>query len=167
MYKKTVMYVQSCCFVNLRPCPHYCVFKSMRFVVIDNTSIDLRPHFRFHAFSTVPITSSETQGRSVGREKRRDEGFQAQAEKPLGTDSHRTILNGQANVGSWLGTKNALYYCTQSANSIPWVLFVQGCLVPGDGPHIAWLAFSQQHISCWSSLWHHRHSFYVHQRQKV
>ena len=80
------MYVQSCCFVNLRPCPHYCVFKSMRFVVIDNTSIDLRPHFRFHAFSTVPITSSETQGRSVGREKRRDEGFQAQAEKPLGTD---------------------------------------------------------------------------------
>ena len=32
--------------------------------------------------------------------------------------------NGQANVGSWLGTKNALYYCAQSANSISWVLFV-------------------------------------------
>ena len=29
-------------------------------------------------------------GRS-GREKRRDESYQAQAEKPLGTDSHRTI----------------------------------------------------------------------------
>ena len=28
--------------------------------------------------------------------------------------------NDQANVGSWLGTKN----CAQSANSIPWVLFV-------------------------------------------
>ena len=29
-------------------------------------------------------SSSETQGRSVGPEKRRDESFQAQAEKPLG-----------------------------------------------------------------------------------
>ena len=32
--------------------------------------------------------------------------------------------NGQANAGSWLGTKNALYYCAQSTNSISWVLFV-------------------------------------------
>ena len=32
--------------------------------------------------------------------------------------------NGQANAGSWLGTKNALYYCAQSANSISWVHFV-------------------------------------------
>ena len=32
--------------------------------------------------------------------------------------------NGQANASSWLGTKNALYYCAQSANSISWVLFV-------------------------------------------
>ena len=37
-------------------------------------------------------SSSETQwDRSVGRGKRRDESFQAQAEKPLGTDSPRTI----------------------------------------------------------------------------
>ena len=32
--------------------------------------------------------------------------------------------NGEANVGSWLGIKNALYYCAQLANSISWVLFV-------------------------------------------
>ena len=32
--------------------------------------------------------------------------------------------NGQVNAGSLLGTKNALYYCAQSANSISWVLFV-------------------------------------------
>ena len=31
---------------------------------------------------------------------------------------------GQANAGSWLGTKNALYYFAQSANSFSWVLFV-------------------------------------------
>ena len=32
--------------------------------------------------------------------------------------------NGSANAGSWLGTKNALYYCAQSANSISWVPLV-------------------------------------------
>ena len=31
--------------------------------------------------------------------------------------------NGQANAGSWLGTKNALYYCAQSVNSFSWVLY--------------------------------------------
>ena len=30
----------------------------------------------------------------------------------------------QADAGSWLGTKNALYYCAQSATSFSWVLFV-------------------------------------------
>ena len=30
----------------------------------------------------------------------------------------------QTYAGSWLGTKNALHYCAQSANSISWVLFV-------------------------------------------
>ena len=44
----------------------------------------------FHSLVSL-WPSSETQGRSVGREKRRDESFQARAEKPLGTDSHRTI----------------------------------------------------------------------------
>ena len=32
--------------------------------------------------------------------------------------------NGQENAGSWLGTKNVLYYCAQSANSFSCVLFV-------------------------------------------
>ena len=32
--------------------------------------------------------------------------------------------NGQESAGSWLGTKNALYYFAQSANSISRVLFV-------------------------------------------
>ena len=34
------------------------------------------------------------------------------------------FVNGQENARSWLGTKNALYYCAQSTNSISWVLFV-------------------------------------------
>ena len=59
-----------------------------------------------------------------GREKRRDESFQVRAKEPLGTDSHRTISKNSSVAGSWLGTKNALYYCVQSANSFSWVLFV-------------------------------------------
>ena len=35
-----------------------------------------------------------------------------------------TFPNGQDNAGSWLGAKNALYYCAQSANSLSSVLFV-------------------------------------------
>ena len=30
----------------------------------------------------------------------------------------------QVDAGSYLGTKNALYYCAQSVNSFPWVLFL-------------------------------------------
>ena len=63
-------------------------------------------------------------GGQWGREKRRDESFQAQAEKPLGTDSHRTISKRSSECWLLTGHKNALYYCAQSANSFSWVLFV-------------------------------------------
>ena len=63
-------------------------------------------------------------GGQLGREKRRDESFQVWAEKPRVLTFTGPFPNGQANAGSWLGTKNALYYCAQSANSISWVLFV-------------------------------------------
>ena len=62
-------------------------------------------------------------GNQSGRGKRRDESFQAQAEKPLGTDSHRTISKRSSECWLLIGHKNALYYCAQSANSISWVLF--------------------------------------------
>ena len=44
--------------------------------------------------------------------------------------------NGQANAGSWLGTKNALYYCAQSANSFSWVLFVSSYTTAIVLPHL-------------------------------
>ena len=69
------------------------------------------------------------------RVKRRDKSFQAWAEELLGTDSHRTISNGQENAGSWLGTKNALYYCSQLANSFSWVLFVSLYSTANISPH--------------------------------
>ena len=42
----------------------------------------------------------------------------------------------QANAGSWLGTKNALYYCAQSANSFSWVLFVSSYTTAIVSPHL-------------------------------
>ena len=54
-------------------------------------------YFRIIAtlFSVISVHSSihprRSRGGQSGREKRRDKSFQVQAEKPLGTDSHRTI----------------------------------------------------------------------------
>ena len=42
----------------------------------------------------------------------------------------------QADTGSWLGTKNALYYCAQLANSFSWVLFVSSFTTAIVLPHL-------------------------------
>ena len=44
-------------------------------------------------------------GGQSGREKRRDKSFQAQAEKPLGTDSHRTISKRSRECWFLIGHK--------------------------------------------------------------
>ena len=41
----------------------------------------------------------------------------------------------QADAGSWLGTKNALYYCAQSANSFSRILFVSSYTTAIVLPH--------------------------------
>ena len=59
-------------------------------------------------------------GDQWGREKRRDESFQEQAENgPCVPTLTGLFPNGQATAGSWLGIKNALYYCAQSATASP------------------------------------------------
>ena len=42
----------------------------------------------------------------------------------------------QADAGSWLGTKNAFYYCAQSANSFSWVLFISSYTTTIVLPHL-------------------------------
>ena len=42
----------------------------------------------------------------------------------------------QVDAASWLGTKNALYYCAQSANSFSWVLFVSSYTTAIVSPHL-------------------------------
>ena len=42
----------------------------------------------------------------------------------------------QADAASWLGTKSALYYCAQSANSFSWLLFVSSYTTVIVTPHL-------------------------------
>ena len=42
----------------------------------------------------------------------------------------------QADATSWMGTKNALYYCAQSANSFSWVLFVSSYTMATVSPQL-------------------------------
>ena len=77
-------------------------------------------------------------GSKSGWEKGRDESFQIRVKEPLGTDSHQTTVfpKIQADAGSWLGTKNVLYYCAQLANSFSWVLFVNSYTTAIVLPHL-------------------------------
>ena len=68
--------------------------------------------------------SSETQGRSVRPGEKARWKSSSMGGSPWVLTLTGPFPNGQANAGSSLGTKNALYYCAQSANSFSWVLFV-------------------------------------------
>ena len=68
--------------------------------------------------------SSGTQGRSVRPGEKARWKSSSMGRSPWVLTLTGPFPNGQANAGSSLGTKNALYYCAQSANSFSWVLFV-------------------------------------------
>ena len=83
---------------------------------------------RLGAFCSEPLRIQHSRrpsgggGGHSGREKKRDEKLRRKS--PWVPTLSGSFPNGQANASSWLGTKNALHYCAQSANSISWVLFV-------------------------------------------
>ena len=71
------------------------------------------------------VSSSETQGQSVGSGEKAGRKFSSMGKRAHGYRlSPNYFQKIQSDAGSWLGTKNALYYCAQSANSFSWVLFV-------------------------------------------
>ena len=72
----------------------------------------------------VQVHPRRPRGSQSGREKRRDESFHYGRKSPWVPTLTGPFPKIQADAGSWLGTKNALYYCAQSANSFSWVLFV-------------------------------------------
>ena len=68
------------------------------------------------------VPSSETQGQSVGSGEKAGQKFSSTGKRvPTLTELFPKF---QADACSWLGTKNALYYSAQSANSFSWVIFV-------------------------------------------
>ena len=101
---------------NTRYRPHILNSKNCNFVFMQICLFSVATTFIVFAFRVFPL---RPRGSQWGRVKRRDESFQVWAKEPLGTDSHRTISKIPVDAGSWLGTKNALYYCAQSANTYP------------------------------------------------
>ena len=64
--------------------------------------------------------------------------------------------NGQVNDGSWLGTKNAFYYCAQSRNSISWVVFVSSYTTRQllTRSRLVWLMHQLMHAVRKLSVWY-------------
>ena len=93
--------------------------------------------------------SSETQGQSVGSgEKARRKFSSTSGRAPgyrLSPDHFQTVKRMQAPD---CGTRNALYYCAQWANSISWVLFVSWytTAIPGSPK----MHFIKKTSWCWS-----------------
>ena len=73
-------------------------------------------------------------GSQSGREKGRDESFQLYGRKSPWIPTLTELF--PADAGSWLDTKNALYYCAQLANSFSWVLFVSSYTTAIVSPHL-------------------------------
>ena len=69
--------------------------------------VDLLTHGAPLARARAPLLTHprRPRGGQSGREKRRDKRFQAQAEKPLGTDSHRTISKRSRECWFLIGLK--------------------------------------------------------------
>ena len=76
--------------------------------------------WRFH---TWPIFGDPGAVSRIGR-KGETKVYKYRRKSPWVPTLTELFLKIQADAGSWLGTKNALWYCAQSANSSSWVLFV-------------------------------------------
>ena len=78
--------------------PGYCVSMFVR-------RISPRLSEENHLFVLALKHPRRPRGSQSGREKRRDESFQARAEEPLGTDSHRTISKNSSGCRLLIGQK--------------------------------------------------------------
>ena len=85
------------------------------------------------------IPSSETQGQSVGSGEKagRNLEFWSTGERASGYRlSSNYFQNFKRMPAPDWAQKNALYYCAQSANSFPWVLFVSSYKTAIVLPHL-------------------------------
>ena len=96
----------------------------MRFVVIATHPLICVHTFVLMRFRLSLLHPRRPRGSQSGGRKGATKVFKHRRKSPWVPTLTGPFPSSQANVGSWLGTKNALYYCAQSANSISWVLFV-------------------------------------------
>ena len=75
--------------------------------------------------------------------------FNHRRRSPWVTTLTAPFPNGQANAGSWLGTKTALYYCAQSASSVSWVLFVRSYTSAIVSPYLSG-SFTKEIHAVWN-----------------
>ena len=89
----------------------------------------------YQQFRPGKRASSETQGQSFGPGlKGATKVFKHGRKSPWVPTLNGLFPNGQENAGSWLGTKNACYYCAQSATPVPENSRCAFCPGPTDRP---------------------------------
>ena len=76
------------------------------------------------SFLVMYIFNKQSEAVSRARRKGATKVFKHGRKSPLVPTLTGPFPKGEANAASWLGTKNGLYHCAQSANSFSWVLFV-------------------------------------------
>ena len=75
-------------------------------------------------FLVMYIFNKQSEAVSRARRKGATKVFKHGRKSPWVPTLTGPFPKGKANAASWLGTKNGLYHCAQSANSFSWVLFV-------------------------------------------
>ena len=85
--------------------------------ILDRIDIWCR-FWKLRCFAILNILGDPGAVSRVGRKGVR-KCFQVRAKEPLVPTLTELFPKIQVDAGSWLGTKNALYYCAQSANSNP------------------------------------------------
>ena len=96
-------------------------YRSIRF----HTTVSMRFQLSAQKLSKTwrKLHPRRLRGSQSGQEKRRDAG-KFKTTGPWVPTLTELFPKIQTDAGSWLGTKNSLYYCAQSANSFSWVPFV-------------------------------------------
>ena len=95
--------------------------------VVSDSSYMWRATFSWRFTTTGVSSSSETQGQSVGSEKRRDKSFQVRAKERLGTDSHRTISKNSRRCQLLIGHKKMLCIIVPNRRTVSLEFFSWVC----------------------------------------
>ena len=129
LLRKSVPNCYNFCFCSW--CSSFLKYCSYVLKLFDNTFLDLK----ILGGGGISILGDPGAVSWVGR-KGRTNVFKYGRKSPWVPTLTELFPKIQVDAGSWLGTKNALYYCAQSANSFSWVLFVSSYTTAIVSPHL-------------------------------